>query len=298
MSKHHISVCICTFKRPALLAGLLDSLQRQQTNSQFTYEVVVADNDAARSAEATVAEYRRTSTTALEYCVEPEPNIALARNKAIESATGDLIAFLDDDEFAVDGWLLALVETMNKTGADAVLGPVVPHFGVEPPAWVRKGRFFDRPRHATGTSIPWPEARSGNVLFRRQAMEGIGVPFRPQFATAGEDVDFFRRLAERGCRLVWCDEAVAYEHVPDDRCNRRYLLRRALLRGSNFPKHPTNKLRNIGKSIVALPVYTLALPVLALAGHHVFLTYLIKTLDHGSRLLAFAGVPVVKQRHT
>jgi hypothetical protein len=52
------------------------------------------------------------------------------------------------------------------------------------------------------------------------------------------------------------------------------------------------------KSVIAVPCYALALPVLALAGQHVFLKYLIKLLDHGSRLLAFLGFSLVTQRQT
>jgi succinoglycan biosynthesis protein ExoM len=111
-------------------------------------------------------------------------------------------------------------------------------------------------------------------------------------------MDFFRRAIEKGFTFVWCDEAEVFEFVPASRCTRRYLLRRAILRGSNFPKHPTDRMKNALKSLVALPCYTVALPVLAIVGHHVFITYLIKVLDHGSRLLAFAGLPLVTERET
>jgi hypothetical protein len=103
---------------------------------------------------------------------------------------------------------------------------------------------------------------------------------------------------ESGCVFRWSNEAVAYEHVPAWRCTRRYLLRRAVLRGSNFPKHPAHRVRNAVKSVIAVPCYALALPVLALAGQHVFLKYLIKLLDHGSRLVAFLGFSLVTQRQT
>jgi hypothetical protein len=111
-------------------------------------------------------------------------------------------------------------------------------------------------------------------------------------------VDFFRRMMEKGCSFVWCNEAVVREFVPASRCNRSYLLKRALLRGSNFHKHPTHRIRNIAKSAVAVPCYALMLPVLALFGQHVFVKYLIKLLDHGSRLLAFLGLSLVTERHT
>ena len=77
-----------------------------------------------------------------------------------------------------------------------------------------------------------------------------------------------------------------------------YLLKRALLRGSNFSKHPTHRVRNGAKSLIAVPCYTLALPIFALFGQHVFLQYLIKLLDHASRLLAFVGLKVVTERET
>jgi succinoglycan biosynthesis protein ExoM len=295
---YEISVCICTLRRGELLLRLLRSLENQRTDGLFKYSVVVADNDGGQSARTPVTAFVASTRLAVSYCLEPQQNIALARNKAIENAAGDFIAFIDDDEFPAEDWLLNLFKTWQASGADGVLGPVKPHFESEPPRWVTKGGFFDRPTHPTGFKVGWEEARTGNVLFRKSILNAGEAPFRSQFNTAGEDVDFFRRMMEKGCTFVWCNEAVAYETVPASRCNRAYLLRRALLRGSNFPKHPAKRFENIVKSLLAVPCYTLALPVLALFGQHVFLQYLIKLLDHASRLLAFLGISLVTERHT
>jgi succinoglycan biosynthesis protein ExoM len=293
-----ISVCICTLRRAALLSRALAHMQAQQTGGLFTYSVVVADNDSMRSAEKAVQEFGATAPVTVTYCVESRQNIALARNQAIEHADGDFVAFIDDDEFPADDWLLKLFKTCEETGADGVLGPVLPHFELEPPQWVKRGKFFDRPRHATGYRMGWEESRTGNVLFRKEILRDLEIPFRSRFDSAGEDMDFFRRAMAQGRRFVWCDEAVAYEVVPASRCTRSYLLKRALLRGSNFHKHPSGRLRNFVKSMVAVPAYALALPALALFGEHVFLKYLIKLLDHVSRLLAFLGWSLVTERET
>ncbi len=294
----HISVCICTFKRPALLTSLLRALTAQQTAGLFTYGVVISDNDAMQSAKPTVESVRSEAGLDITYCAEPRQNIALARNRALENARGEFIAFIDDDEVPEADWLLRLFETRVKYQVDGVLGPVKPRFESEPPAWVTKGKFFDRPTYPTGRKIQWPEARSGNVLFSRSILDGVETPFNPEFATAGEDVDFFRRMSEKGYRFVWCNEAVAHELLPASRCTRRYLLRRAALRGSNFHKHPSHRVRNAVKSVIAVPAYIVALPVLAILGHHFFLTYLIKLLDHASRLLAYVGLSLVTERET
>lgn len=295
---HQISVCICTLKRPKLLSQTLDRLLHQQTDGLFTYSVVVADNDSMESARPVVAAFSSAAHLPVIYCVQPQQNIALARNTALQHADGDLIAFIDDDEFPGENWLCNLFKTYLASGADGVLGPVKPCFESEPPAWVKKGNFFERPAYATGHKMAWEQSRTGNVLFRKDILNGLDTPFRSQFDTAGEDLDFFRRAVDRGCRFVWSNEAVAFEVVPASRCTRSYLLKRALLRGSNFPKHPSHRIRNIVKSLIAVPGYTLALPVLLLCGQHVFLKYLIKLLDHVSRLLAFLGVNLVTQRQT
>lgn len=298
MSSHHISVCICTFKRGELLKKLLTKLESQQTNHLFTYSVVVADNDSLRSAEPVVEEFCKKSDLKVTYCNEPRQNIALVRNRALQHAQGDLVAFIDDDEFPEPKWLFHLFHALEEFSADGVLGPVKPYFESEPPQWIKKGAFFERQDHATGYKLNWPEARTGNVLFKRSLLNDVVVPFQPQFDTAGEDVDFFRRMMEKGHSFVWCTEAAAYELVPASRCTSRYLLRRALLRGSNFPKHGAHRIRNAAKSLLAVPSYLLALPVLAVFGKHLFVKYLIKLCDHGARLLAHLGLHLVTQRDT
>lgn len=298
MLSHHITVCICTFKRPELLRRLLERLENQQTEQLFSYSVVVADNDSAESARPVVAEFTSSGRLPITYCVELQPNIARARNKALQHAEGDFIAFIDDDEFPVPDWLSNLYKARAASGVAGVLGPVKPYFEIDPPAWVTKGDFFERPTHTTGFKMDWAECRTGNVLFSRSILADVDPPFRTEFNTAGEDVDFFRRMANNGHTFIWCNEAEVYEVVPPARCTRSYLLKRALLRGSNFSKHPTHRFRNGAKSLIAVPCYALSLPILALFGQHVFLKYLIKLLDHVSRLMAFAGLPLVTERQT
>ena len=206
-----ISVCICTFKRPHLLSRLLYELDRQKTGALFTYSIVIVDNDVSQSSAEVVLQFRKMSPLEITYFVEPEQNIALARNKALANAKGDFIAFIDDDEFPATDWLIKLFQTCQAHKVDGVLGPVLPHFEGSPPAWVTKGRFCDRPSHPTGFKIDWNEGRTGNLLIKREILDGIDPVFRPEFGSGGEDRNFFRRMIERGRVFVWCNEAVAYE---------------------------------------------------------------------------------------
>src|ERR1051326_8119836 len=120
----HVCVCICTYRRPELLKRLLQSLKDQETGGTFTFSVVVADNDKSGSGRQTVAESAAEGAVTVTYCIEPRQNIALARNRALEAATGDYIAFIDDDEFPERQWLSLMLAACARYGSDGVLGPV------------------------------------------------------------------------------------------------------------------------------------------------------------------------------
>ena len=289
MSNEHISVCVCTYKRPQLLKRLLDALRDQESGGLFSYSIVVVDNDRSRSAEDVVGEFGASSGIPIKYCVEPQQNIAMARNRAIENAAGDLIAFIDDDEFPIKRWLLTLFEALHKFGVDGVLGPVKPHFDDEPPQWVVKGKFYDRPSYPTGFVIDWRKGRTGNVLLKRQLFDPSTQVFSPEFRT-GEDQDLFRRLIAKGHVFIWCHEAMAFEVVPRARWNYSFMLRRALLQGAASRLHPTFGVRDIAISMIAVPAYIAVLPFSLVLGQGRFMSPLVRLCNHAGRLLASLGI--------
>lgn len=285
----HITVCICTRKRERLLRRLLVELDRQEAGGLFTFSIVVTDNDPHGSAQNVVEQFAAASARKVVYCREPEPNIAVVRNRALGQAEGEYVACIDDDELPACGWLRHLLVTCTSSEADAVLGPVGPYFEHEPPTWVVTGGFFERRRFPTGHLLHWSQTRTGNMLFRRDILDGLEPPFRPEFGTGSEDLDFFKRLSERGRTFVWCDEAPVYELVPPSRCTLRYVLRRALIQAGNFPKVAPTRLRQVAKSALAVPLYALALPFQPLFGTHRFVWYLEKMSYHAAYILASCG---------
>lgn len=290
----HICVCICTYKRPRFLKRLLEELRHQDTEGLFSYSIVVADNDQSQSAKEVVEGFRATSTIEVVYCVEPRQNISLTRNKALENAKGNYIAFIDDDEYPVKDWLLILFKTCIAYGVDGVLGPVKPHFEEQPPKWVIKGKFHQRATYNTGFVIDWRKGRTGNVLLKRRIFDSNEQAFNPAFLT-GEDQDFFRRMIQmKGHVFIWCNEAIAYEEVPPIRWKLSYMIRKALFRGKVSLNHPTFRGLDIARSIMAVLIYAMALPFLFFLGWHMVVRYLEKFFDHIGKILAFLGFCPVK----
>jgi glycosyltransferase involved in cell wall biosynthesis len=273
---------------------LLCVLATQETGGQFTYSIVVADNDRLRSAEAVVSDFAAASDIPVLYCVEAEQNISHARNRAIANATGDFIAFIDDDEFPIQSWLLALYRACNEYNVDGVLGPVKRHFDEKPPEWIIKGNFYERAVYPTGTALDKEEGRTGNVLLKKAIFDGQKQHFRPEFRGGG-DKEFFRRMIDNGNKFIWSAEAVAHEVVPPIRWKRSFMLRRALFRGAHVPLHPTFGPRDIVKSLIAVPVYALGLPFALVLGQHRFMNSLVRLCDHLGLLLAVVGISPLRQ---
>ena len=289
----HITVCICTYRRVPLLGRLLRRLAEQRRDG-FSFSIVVVDNDAAGSARSLVAETARSAGVEVAYDIEPELNIALARNRAVGHARGDYIALIDDDELPEDDWLLVLRAALIRYAADGILGPVLPDFEAPPPQWIVRSRIHEKRGPGTGEVLRWQDTRTSNALLRRALFQRPEDRFRSEFAKGGEDVDFFARAIARGCRFVWCDEAPVHESIPVERCRRAYVLRRALLRGQGTVRYQNFGPRFLVKSMLAVPGYTVALPFALLLGQHRFMQLLAKDAEHLGRLAAAAGYEPVK----
>ena len=299
----HVSVCICTYRRPCYLQRLLDEVSKQKAPDGFRYSIVVIDNDRERSAWPVVRQFQARQSLPLFYEMVETPNIALARNAAARLAKGDFIAFIDDDEFPSEPWLRELSTGIVEHGADAMLGPVLPFFENPPPSWLIRSRLAERKRYPTGTPLAWNETRTGNVMLRRTIFDVGQIWFDADFGVlGGEDIDFFKRAAQRGFRFVWNDEAVAYETVVKERQTLSYLLRRAFLRGyisfHYYHKEMTLslRLRIFLKSSAAFFAYLLILPFSVLSGIHNFVKFIVKGTDHFSRSLTALGLIRIRRR--
>jgi succinoglycan biosynthesis protein ExoM len=289
----HISVCICTYKRSDLLRRALESVCAQQTDRLFTLSIVVSDNDKNESGRATAEEVSLRAPVALKYTVEALQGIANARNNAVANSWGDFIAFIDDDEFVPQNWLVTLFRAIQRFGSDGVLGPVDPHFDERTPRWIIEGGFYKRPVLSTGTTLQWKQCRTGNVLLKRELFAGDARPFNPE-CLSGEDQDFFRRKLEDGKVFAWCHEAPALEVVSEVRWKRGFLVRRALLRGIFAQRNHGLQPLRVLQAIVSVPLYLMLAPVALLLGQARFMLCVFKLTYHAGRLFALFGLNPIR----
>jgi glycosyltransferase involved in cell wall biosynthesis len=112
-----ISIAICTRNHPDELVECLRSLAQVRDKA---LEVIVIDNASDGDATRKVAQ-----AFGAKYVNEPSIGLVHARNRAIVTAVGDIIAFTDDDCQAGAGWLDAIGRAFSDPTVGAVTGQAV-----------------------------------------------------------------------------------------------------------------------------------------------------------------------------
>lgn len=230
-----VVVAVPTYRRPGDLRALLPMLCAQAeevtaaSGGRYAVDVLVVDNDPARSAGDLVAE---AGGPRVRYAAESRPGIAAVRNRAMDEAGGArLLAFIDDDERPQERWLAALLDTWAASGAAAISGRVLAEYAGEPGQWILAGGFFVRRNLPSGTVID--TAATGNLLLDLDQVRARGVRFESAIGLGGgEDTLFSCALVRAGGRMVWCAESAVVDQVPEERMTRRWVLTRAWSHGN------------------------------------------------------------------
>lgn len=224
-----ITAAICTRNRPDLLTRALESLRAQ---SQAPAEIIVVDNSPADVSTAALLAERFPG---IRYVCEPIPGLDFARNRALRSASTDIVAFLDDDAVADRDWCKTLKRVFETSPRVAVCtGRVEPLLLATPGqllfelngGFSRGDRRIRLPDDATERLHGWPApliawaisvgCGCSYAVRRRVALElggfdealDLGAPL-----AGGGDHDLLWRALESGWRVEYEPEAVAWhEH--------------------------------------------------------------------------------------
>jgi succinoglycan biosynthesis protein ExoM len=292
-----VSVCIATYRRPESLARLLASLSRLKLAAEPTLEILIVDNDPQRSAAATARSLGEFPHP-VRWLEDPRPNIAHARNRAVDLAEGRWLAFIDDDEVADEHWLAAYWQRAAEAECDGWLGPVLAPLEENVSGWLDPETFYARPRYATGTLLGRASLRTSNAFVRRALFEGReGRRFDPAFGRCGgEDCELFGRMLYAGARFCWCDEAIVTEFVPAARYRLAWLGRRAFRGGVVHTRLEQRRLgrgsalvRGGSRALAGLLLFATATPLAALAGRPAAARAWLRTCTQAGHLWALLG---------
>jgi glycosyltransferase involved in cell wall biosynthesis len=234
----HIAVIIITYRRYQGLVKLLTELEQQQchdSSRSFHLTAIVVDNDSAGSAAASIEPFRSSKALSINYIIEANQGIPYARNAGLAAVPDDaeFFCFIDDDEWPGLTWVDELLKTQRATGADCVLGAVIPVYPESASTWLVKSKIFDSWHYADQTILK--EAASNNVLISTDFIRRNRLLFEVRMRmTGGTDYLFFRQAFALGMRIVWSASAPVYEDVPKSRMTWRWIFQRQYRLGNTF----------------------------------------------------------------
>jgi len=196
-----VSVVVCSYNGARTIGDCLDGLARLDYPD---YEVIVVD-DGSRDATAAIA--HRYAPVLIQ---TPNRGLSHARNAGLAAATGEIVAYIDDDARPDPQWLRYLAATFMSTAHAGVGGPNIAPPGDGPIAEC-VARAPGGPVHVLLNDREAEHIPGCNMAFRKSRLEAIGG-FDPQFRTAGDDVDVCWRLLERGWTLGFHSAALVWHH--------------------------------------------------------------------------------------
>ncbi|MCC5876783.1 MAG: glycosyltransferase [Candidatus Sumerlaeia bacterium] len=202
-----ISVVVPFLNRVEDVSGCIASLRAQTVPDGFTVEIIAVDNG---STDGTREALFDEDGVRVVDCNRPGP--AAARNEGISHASGELVALLDSDCRAREGWLAALVAPLKDPRVAVVGGRIYdddPKSGImrfaEEFGILNQESFF-----AERVGMP-PFLATANVALRKNWWAKVNG-FREDLRV-GEDADFCWRVGDAGGALAYVDDAiVAHRH--------------------------------------------------------------------------------------
>jgi glycosyltransferase involved in cell wall biosynthesis len=222
-----ITVVVCTRERPGALARCLDSLLAQ---AYPAFKILVVDNAPVSAATAEVVRVAARRGP-VAYLAEPKAGLSFARNAAVQAAPGEILAWIDDDEYADVNWLAEVARALaDHPDADVISGVIVPaELETQAQIWFeqfgghskgrgfRAGTFSPATAHIQSPLYPLPPFGTGaNMTFRPGVIEkiggwdtalGAGTP-----AMGSEDTLAFTQVLLGGGTIVYQPTAVTHHY--------------------------------------------------------------------------------------
>jgi glycosyltransferase involved in cell wall biosynthesis len=208
-----ISAIVCTYNRAEKLANCLDALGKASPPTRGGWELLIVDNNSTDNTKAVVEGFARSTALAVRYVFEGEQGLAMARNRGLAEARGDVVAFTDDDCIVDANWLREIETHFSQPGAEVVGGRVELYNPEDRPISIRASRV---PARFTEPGDTFRLIMGCNMIFRRSVHERIGAFDRSlgqgaKMPIVPDDYDFIYRAFRAGCDIRY-NPAILVHH--------------------------------------------------------------------------------------
>lgn len=196
-----VSVVVCTYNGSRTFR---ETMERVRELDYPDYEVIVVNDGSTDNTSEIAEEFDVVLITT------PNNGLGHARNVGWKAASGEIIAFIDDDAYPDPHWLKFLASTFLSTPFIGVGGPNLLPPGEDPVAQC-VANAPGGPVHVLVSDREAEHIPGCNMAFRRAALEAVGG-FDPRFRIAGDDVDICWSLLRYGGKIGFHPSATVWHH--------------------------------------------------------------------------------------
>lgn len=238
--KPRVSIVICTYNRADLLQITLDSLPALAAIDMA--EILIVDNnstDHTREISESFA-LRQAGVMRVHYVFEPTQGLSAARNRGIQEAKGDIIAYLDDDAVPCLGWIRTIVDTFDhRHDVYAIGGMIRPKFESERPAWLIKSLELPYTIVDRGEDVhEYPMSKhpfGANMAIRKSFHETYLFPTdlgrKGTLLLSGEESWIFEQMQQERKTILYHPSMVVDHFIPDNRLTKDWIKQRYYYQG-------------------------------------------------------------------
>jgi len=201
-----VSVIVPVLNNQDGMRALLAALSRQ-TYLRAGFEVIVADNGSSDRTPDVVERARKDfPPAALKLVFETDIRGSYAaRNKGLDEALGEIIAFTDSDCLPAPEWIERGVAALDAGPCELAAGRVDMTFRPGGPnvwEYIDASRKLNQKLYVEDSGF----GATANLFVRRSSIDRGGAFWSE--LTSGGDYEFGRRMTAQGAKLIYAHDAV------------------------------------------------------------------------------------------
>ena len=254
----HLEVIIPTYNRHDSLRRTVMSILNCEQADGLRTTILVVDNNSSDATRETVAQLTAQTGGQVRYYFEGRQGQPAAINAGIAQTSGDLVAFIDDDEEVFPDWLRVIHDKFVNEEIDFLTGRCVPVWHGPIPDWLPPSRYGIVGLVDYG-EVPFSitdmnRARmfvGGNSVVRQKRVVQVGG--YSEWLTYGNDAEFGIKLANSGATGLYCPELRVYHDIPISRVTKAYVRKRAMMNHMNTVQI-RKRWRTLDQLVLGFPV--------------------------------------------
>ncbi len=200
------------------------------------WELLIVDNNSTDKTKEVVDDYIKTSWINCRYVFESKQGHSYARNRGVNEASGEIIAFTDDDVLLDQYWLKNIDQVFKGNNISCVGGRIFPIWEIRCPEWLSRNLwnviylygglalldYGEKPLYLN-EAIIW----GANFAVKKEMFDKYGI-FNtllgrvPGKLYAGEETTFIGSLIENGEKVLYAPDIIVHHCIPAERMRKSY----------------------------------------------------------------------------